>query len=86
MAEPLPDLAGFILPGGDPTAAWAHLGRTVCRRAERQISRLLKESDDDYPDPYPRLTAYINRLSDYLFMLARVLNYINGKRDILWEK
>jgi cob(I)alamin adenosyltransferase len=86
MAEPLPELTGFILPGGNPTAAWAHLGRTVCRRAERQISRLLTEGSDDYAAPYPRLTAYINRLSDYFFMLARYLNFVSGEGDILWEK
>ena len=86
MAEPLPELTGFILPGGDSSAAWAHLGRTVCRRAERQISRLLAESSADYSDPYAQLTAYINRLSDYLFMMARYLNYMAGKGDVLWEK
>ena len=86
LAEPLPELNGFILPGGDPTAAWAHLGRTVCRRAERQISRLLLEGDGDYAAPYDRLTGYINRLSDYFFMLARYLNYAAGEGDVLWEK
>jgi len=86
MEGPLPKLTGFILPGGDPSAAWAHLGRTVCRRAERQIIRLLSASKKYSVDPYQRLTAYVNRLSDYMFMLARYLNYVNGRGDNLWRK
>ena len=86
MEGSLPVLTGFILPGGDMSAAWAHLGRTVCRRAERQVIHLLSQGEHEETEPYRRLTAYINRLSDYMFMLARYLNHISGKEDVLWEK
>ncbi|MFI4939689.1 MAG: cob(I)yrinic acid a,c-diamide adenosyltransferase [Burkholderiales bacterium] len=77
----LPPLKDFILPGGSRPAAIAHVCRTVCRRAERSIVGLGKA---DKINDAPR--QYMNRLSDLLFVLSRVLNrYANGD-DVLWEK
>lgn len=79
MNAHLAPLDSFILPGGSAAAAQLHLARTVARRAERLITRLaLKETVN------PLAIAYINRASDHLFVLARVLND-NGKSDILWR-
>ena len=79
MNAHLAPLDSFILPGGSAAAAQLHLARTVARRAERLITRLaLKETVN------PLAIAYINRASDHLFVLARVLND-NGKGDILWR-
>jgi cob(I)alamin adenosyltransferase len=79
----LPPLRSFILPGGHPTAAWAHIARAVCRRAERQVLRLTAG------EPAARLSsviAYLNRLSDYLFVLARLCNTLHGIPDHVWQK
>ena len=76
----LPPLSEFILPGGSRAAAQAHICRTVCRRAERSIVKL------GWVDPIadsPR--QYVNRLSDLLFVLARVLNQAAGGQDVLWK-
>lgn len=78
----LPPLTEFILPGGERTASLAHLGRTVCRRAERATVRLLSSS---FP-PEALLIRYLNRLSDYLFVLARVLNLWLGGPETKWKK
>ncbi len=87
MVEALPELKGFILPGGHPTAAWAHVARTVCRRAERRIIRFLDASFKmQAPDSYQRALIYINRLSDYLFVVARYCNYLFDAPEKLWEK
>jgi cob(I)alamin adenosyltransferase len=76
--EPLKD---FILPGGTRAAALAHQARTVCRRAERMIVALgQEESVNDAP------RQYLNRLSDLLFVLGRVLNRAGGRGDVLWQK
>lgn len=77
----LPMLKEFILPGGTRAAALAHLSRTVCRRVERSMVRLHRE--EPLPDPARR---YINRLSDLLFVLGRVLNRAEGRGDVLWQK
>lgn len=82
LQELLPPLKLFILPGGSRAASYAHVCRTVCRRAERCILRLVEtgaEVDDN-------VTAYINRLSDYLFVLARKLNVDNDTNDIVWVR
>lgn len=77
----LPPLKEFILPGGARTAALAHVCRTVCRRAERSIVALgLIEALHETP------RRYVNRLSDLLFVLARVLNRAAGGADVLWER
>lgn len=77
----LPPLRDFILPGGNRPAALAHVCRTVCRRAERAIVSVGKsEAINDHP------RQYMNRLSDLLFVLSRVLNRVDGGSDVLWEK
>src|SRR3954462_7894206 len=75
MNTVLPPLQSFILPGGTPGAAHAHMARVAVRRAERSVVRL--------DDPNPIIRRYLNRLSDYLFVLARVLNR-NAAADVLW--
>lgn len=74
----LPPLTSFILPGGSIISSYLHLARTVTRRAEREVIRL-SQSEAVNPDTI----AYLNRLSDYLFVLCRVLND-HGKNDVLW--
>jgi cob(I)alamin adenosyltransferase len=78
LNEGLEPLRSFILPGGTPAAAWLHLARTVCRRAERSVVHLTHESKVN-----PHAMIYLNRLSDFLFVLARVANG-GGKNDVLW--
>jgi cob(I)alamin adenosyltransferase len=73
----LPPLTSFVLPGGHPSAAWCHLARTVCRRAERDVVTLMRTEAVN-----PQVLAYLNRLSDLLFVLARVYNA--GPGDVLW--
>src|SRR5512143_2643242 len=77
----LAPLKEFVLPGGSRAAAFAHVGRTVCRRAERALVRLAAEAP--VGDPARR---YLNRLSDLLFVLARRLNKDAARGDVLWEK
>lgn len=77
----LPRLAEFILPGGSRAAALAHVCRTVCRRAERAIVQLGKAEP---LNAAPR--QYVNRLSDLMFVLARVLNRAAGGADVLWQQ
>jgi cob(I)alamin adenosyltransferase len=77
----LPMLKEFILPGGTRPAALAHLARTVCRRAERAVVRLAGE--EAVSDAARR---YINRLSDLLFIVGRLLNRAGGRGDVLWQK
>jgi cob(I)alamin adenosyltransferase len=75
----LPPLKSFILPGGDGKAAALHFARTVCRRAERRIVKLGRETE------LPELVViYLNRLSDLLFMLARVANKNAGSGEVAW--
>lgn len=76
----LPALQEFILPGGSRAAALAHICRTVCRRAERMVVSLGKE---ETIHPQPR--QYLNRLSDLMFVLSRVLNRFSGGSDVLWK-
>lgn len=76
--EPLSPLRSFILPGGTPAAAWLHLARTVCRRAERGVVGLMHAEAIN-----PQALIYLNRLSDYLFVLGRAVND-GGKADVLW--
>ena len=77
----LPRLAEFILPGGSSAAAMAHVCRTVCRRAERSLVALGRQ---DALNAAPR--QYLNRLSDLLFVLARVLNRQAGGADVQWQQ
>jgi cob(I)alamin adenosyltransferase len=71
-------LTSFVLPGGRPSAAWCHLARTVCRRAERDVVTLMQSEIVNW-----QVVIYLNRLSDLLFVLARVCND-GGKEDVLW--
>jgi len=76
----LEPLKKFILPGGSQAASFLHLARTTCRRAERQVVSL------SHQDPLrPELIQYLNRLSDWFFVLARAVNKSEGITDILWE-
>ncbi len=77
----LSPLKEFILPGGTRAASQAHVARTVCRRAERSLVRL--GAAETVGDPARK---YLNRLSDLLFVLARVLNRDAGHDDVLWQK
>jgi cob(I)alamin adenosyltransferase len=77
----LPMLKEFILPGGTRAAALAHVARTVCRRAERSLIALAAGDSVSTPS-----RIYLNRLSDLLFVLARVLNRAGGAPDVLWHK
>ena len=75
----LPPLERFVLPGGTPKAAALHVARTVCRRAERSVVGLAREAE--VPPP---ILAYLNRLSDLLFVLARRANADAGRPDVAW--
>lgn len=77
----IPQQTSFILPGGCHEAAIAHVCRTVCRRAERRIFFLGESTELD-----PEVLQYMNRLSDYLFVLARKLNFVEGIREKTWQK
>ena len=78
----LPPLKSFILPGGSRSSAICHVCRTVCRRAERRILALHEQENSVNPN----IIAYINRLSDYFFVLARKLNQDENHPEILWRK
>lgn len=75
----LPELSNFILPGGTPLSGFCHVARTVCRRAERKIVQLSQSEDVD-----PAVIRYINRLSDYLFVLSRKISFLGGSEEIHW--
>ncbi len=77
----LPALKEFILPGGNLPAATCHVARTVCRRAERLVVSLGREENIN-----PPVVKYLNRLSDFLFVLARVLARQDGQTEVLWDK
>lgn len=81
LDEQTPRIRAFVLPGGCMLAAKAHVARTVCRRAER---RILDLADMEYVDP--DVTGFVNRLSDYLFILARYFNFLAGVEEIVWKK
>lgn len=77
--EELPKLQKFILSGGGPGGALLHVSRTVCRRAERSVVRLAESTPIE-----PIVITYLNRLSDLLFVLARVVNYREGREEVPW--
>ncbi|MCR4602062.1 MAG: cob(I)yrinic acid a,c-diamide adenosyltransferase [Prevotella sp.] len=76
----LPEPQGFVLPGGTTTAAQCHVCRTVCRRAERAIDALAEKAKVG-----PDIIEYVNRLSDYLFVLAKIINFNAGQQEIIWK-
>lgn len=79
--ETLPKMTAFIIPGGSRASAQAHVCRTVCRRAERRIWVLKSDQDID-----ELITTFINRLSDYLFILSRRLNLLTNRSEVFWNK
>ena len=86
LEKELPVLKGFILPGGHITSAWAHVARTVCRRCERKVVPLINKAlSSKAAEQYQNLFVFLNRLSDYLFVMARHCNHIQSVPDKLWE-
>lgn len=77
----LPESQGFVLPGGTIAAAQCHVCRSVCRRAERRIDALA-----DVAEVGADVIKYVNRLSDYLFVLAKKINFNAGQQEIIWQK
>ena len=80
MMKIFPEKQGFILPGGTREAAQAHVCRTVCRRAERRIVELASTAKVT-----PEVLRYVNRLSDYLFVLSKKLNFMAGCSEKTWQ-
>lgn len=83
MDAGVPGLRSFILPGGTPAAAWSHLARTVCRRAERRVIDIAQQEGQG--DGLNDILVYLNRLSDYFFVLARLLNHQAGVVETVWR-
>jgi len=79
----LPELQQFILPGGAPVAAYLHLARCICRRAERCIVEL---ADEQQPAVPQAVLIYLNRLGDLLFVMAREANRRAGSEDVPWSR
>lgn len=79
MNESLPPMTHFVLPGGHSTVSFCHITRCICRRAERIATQLNDESEIN-----EQILIYLNRLSDYLFVLARKLTYDNNAQEIQW--
>jgi len=80
MNTSLPELRNFILPGGCQASSFCHVARTVCRRAERHIVELSENKEVD-----SNLIKFVNRLSDYLFVLSRKINLDQNAPEILWS-
>ncbi len=80
MTAALPPLKSFILPGGSQSGAWCHVVRTVCRRAERQAVALASKDKVD-----GLIIVYLNRLSDYLYVLARKINKDKRVPEVSWK-
>ncbi|MEC9283802.1 MAG: cob(I)yrinic acid a,c-diamide adenosyltransferase [Bdellovibrionota bacterium] len=78
FSENLKELKNFILPGGGMPACQAHICRSVCRRAERWVLQLQAAEHE-------MIVSYLNRLSDYFFVLARYLNFLDKREDIIWK-
>jgi cob(I)alamin adenosyltransferase len=78
--EVIPTLRAFVLPGGHPLVSFAHVARTVCRRSERQIITLSHNEDVN-----PLIIKYLNRLSDYLFVLSRKITQEQNAPEIAWK-
>ena len=81
MQDDLPTLRNFILPSGHPIASLCHIARSVCRRAERHLVALSEKEDID-----SLVIPYINRLSDFLFVLARYIIKEKGAQETSWQK
>lgn len=83
--EALPPLKDFILPGGNKAASYCHMARTVCRRAERSIVALANEEQEEGNEISALAIQYLNRLSDFFFVLARSLARKEGGQEVLWK-
>ena len=81
MNESLPPMKFFVLPGGHPAVSTAHVARCVCRRAERLCVNM--QEHELFVDPL--VIKYINRLSDYLFVLSRYIGYLLGVEEVAWK-
>ncbi|HUW92533.1 MAG TPA: cob(I)yrinic acid a,c-diamide adenosyltransferase [Bacteroidales bacterium] len=81
MEKKLPALSSFILPGGHQNASFSNIARCVCRRAERALLRL-----NEIEKVPPEVIRFINRLSDYLFVLSRCLTYEAGIEEVKWQR
>ena len=81
MDKELPVMKNFILPGGSPSISFMHVARCVCRRAERSCVNLMEKGGE----VNPLIMKYINRLSDYLFMLARYTGIKNNIPETIWQ-
>ncbi|HNC04542.1 MAG TPA: cob(I)yrinic acid a,c-diamide adenosyltransferase, partial [Agitococcus sp.] len=81
LNEDLPPLKDFILPAGGKAASTCHIARTVCRRAERRVFSLSQQEQIS-----PLALQYLNRLSDYLFVAARILAREHGGSEVLWQR
>jgi cob(I)alamin adenosyltransferase len=81
MNEELPEMKSFIMPGGNNTVSIAHICRTICRRAER----IIVELDASEPLDQPLIIKYLNRLSDFLFVLARYVGMKEGAEEVKWR-
>ena len=79
MEGQLPKLSSFILPGSDAVSSYCHIARCVCRRAERSVLRLKEK--EDVPDS---VLKFLNRLSDYLFVLSRIISFELGNEEVKW--
>lgn len=85
MDHHLMPLKNFILPGGDKASAYAHICRTVCRRVERALTHFYNEGKMPLDNKNDQL-IYINRLSDYFFIVSRWINFKLGEKEVLWLK
>lgn len=85
MDAQLPELRLFVLPGGHESVSYAHLARTVCRRAERLVIALNNESSRLGVPIDPLVIQYLNRLSDYLFVLSRKMTQELGVEEVAWK-
>ena len=81
MGAALPEMKHFVLPGGHPTVSHVHIARCICRRGERACVRLEKELNEGHP----LVIKYLNRLSDYLFVLARHISHLLHIQEIAWR-
>ena len=84
MQDRMDPLHAFILPGGHSSAAWAHMARTVCRRAERRAVALAASLPESSATT-ENILIYLNRLSDYFFVAARYCNHLAGVSDMIWK-
>lgn len=80
MNETLPELKNFLLPGGHPSNSFCHLNRCICRRAERRVISLQQAAEVD-----DLIIKYLNRLSDYFFVLGRKMSQDNNAEEVKWE-